>query len=168
MVGDVTFTQQYGTKQKSEETNMTHVATMGTSSCATIAIGGFKGEVAMAINEAYKDTKEITTDTNRSDYSVNQFYSKVLYPTDQQLGRSMDMPFTKLMEDIDNSSMSTKLIIATLNEYQVEHKNKYWPTELAKFGFELVDKTKNTIGQMCYVYIRSNNRPHGIKIGQLT
>ena len=144
---------------------MTHVATMGTSSCATIAIGGFKGQEAMDINEAFKAGADSKYDTSRSSLDVNEFYSKILHPLAQVLGRTKDMPFTELMQEVDKSYMKSKFIIATLNDFQRNHNNEYWPKELAKFGFEWVDETKNDIGMMCHVYVRSNNRPTGTKIG---
>lgn len=133
---------------------MPHVATMGTSSCATISIGGFKTGDTIAQNEAYKADKTVPKTTGMT---VKEFYSKVLYPTSQPLGKSCDLPFTKLMEDIEESSLKTKLVMATLNQYQYNGNDRYWHNELKSWGFVLVAKTKNTIGSVNYVYMRNPN-----------
>lgn len=131
---------------------MTHVATMGTGSCATIAISGFK-EPNQQLNEDYKkDPKAFKVP---SGMTVKAFYNEVLYPVSQPLGKTHDLPFTRLMEEIEASSLKTKFIIATINEYQYNGKENYWPKELNKHGFKLMAKTKNSIGSMNYVYVRS-------------
>jgi hypothetical protein len=134
---------------------MPYVATTGTASCATIAIGSFKGPGnQMALNENYKKDPKSFTEPKEG-LSVNQFYSSILFPTSQPLGRTHDLPFTKLMEDIDNSSLKTKLVIATLNHSQYYGSDEYWPKELRKWGFKLFHKTKNAIGSVNYVFIRN-------------
>lgn len=138
---------------------MTRVATMGTSSCATIAIQDFKFKPKDVANprdwnEVYRESKSFTLEGK----SVQNFYDNILYPTDQELGRSGQYPFDALMDAIDNSSMETKFIIATLNKAQYNLNDKYWDTRLKARGFVMFDATKNSIGQECYLYNRSNNR----------
>lgn len=133
---------------------MTRVATMGTSSCATIAIAGFKGD-QVVIDKLYQETGE---SKEGEGLSVQEFYNQILYPVSQPLGHSREYPFTKLMEEIDKGSMKTKFCIATLNTTQATTEDGYWPKQLAKFGFELLTKTKNTIGQTCWVYTRNPNK----------
>lgn len=135
---------------------MTHAATAGVSSCATFSIGGFKGN-NYEINEAYKaDPKSFKNpDTGMS---VDAFYQSIILPTSQPLGRTYDMPFRKLMEHIDNGSLNTKFILATLNHEQFHARSGYWPKELRECGFELVDKTKNTIGSVNYIFVRNKNK----------
>lgn len=130
---------------------MTKLSTMGTSSCATIALQGFKDE-QYELNENYiNEGKSI----GGGGHTVEQFYDKVLYPTKQELGRTKDYPFTQLMEEIGKTAMNDKFIIATLNAYQFNTKDHYWPKQLAKWGFQLIDKTENNIGSTCYIYTRN-------------
>lgn len=143
---------------------MTHIATMGTSSCATIAIGGFKDPVGKTLNEKYiKNPDEFVLELDGG-FSVEEFYKKILYPSSQPLGRTGDYPFELLMEELDKSKMSSKYVVITLNSYQ---NMSYWPKQLSKWGFKLVDKTKNEIGTMNYIYIRNPNRPFGMKVGTI-
>lgn len=143
---------------------MTHVATMGTSSCATIAVGGFKdamGGVPLLgkdANEAYKNDPQ-TFKNNSEGLTVKEFYDDILYPTRQDLGRTKEYPFEQLMEEIANSSLKTKYVVITLNNDQ--QMNGYWPKEIERWGFELVDKTNNSIGSMNWIYTRNPNRPTG-------
>lgn len=131
---------------------MTRIATMGTSSCATIAIAGFKDE-QKELNESYrKDPKSFKL----NGMSVDEFYDKVLYPVSQPLGATGDYPFDLLMKELNKSSMKDKFIIATLNSYQFF--GGYFTELLLNNGFSLVDKTKNDIGEMCYIFIRNEAR----------
>lgn len=133
---------------------MSRIATMGTSSCATIAINGFKPKDKQ-LNEAY--LADPTKVTKGAGLSVAEFYSRVLYPTSQPLDHTADYPFELLMKELEKSSMVTKFTIVTLNEYQIQ--DGYWQKQLEKWGFNLVDKTKNTIGSMNYIFTRNKNRP---------
>lgn len=134
---------------------MSYLATLGTSSCATSAIGGFKTGQRKA-NEAYKATPaDFNAPTDG--LSVQGYYSKILHPTAQELGRTHDLPLEKLMQDIEASSMKTKLLMATLNTPQYQEDDNYWPKELKKWGFKLIAKTKNTIGTVNYMYMRNPN-----------
>lgn len=139
---------------------------MGTSSCATVSIGWFKQQEAE--NEAYKanpanykpiDVKHFKG--NGEGKTVAQFYSDIIYPVEQELGRSKDMPFEQLMTEINKSSLKTKLIMATLNSQQYHAAyagtDRYWHHELKRHGFELFAKTKNSIGSVNYVYYRNPN-----------
>lgn len=129
---------------------MTHVATMGTFSCATIAIGSFKAPWRDH-NEAYKKDPKSWKEPKEG-LTVAQFSSQVLYPVSQPLGRSKDMPFEKLMQDI-KKSLGDKLIAATLNNEQFMGNGHYWPKELKRHGFRLMAKTQNSWGQINYVYM---------------
>lgn len=140
---------------------MTKLATMGTSSCATIAIQGF-GERDKEANEAYiTGGPPVFEDEG---VSVEEFYDEILYPTEQDLGRTRDHPFEELMELIelvegqDGNSMEDKYTVATLNSYQFNTDGRYWPNQLKRWGFELVDKTNNNIGSICYIYVRNKAR----------
>jgi len=130
---------------------MSHVATMGCSSCATIAIGGFKSGQIEA-NETYKQTGTIPTSTG---YTPGQFYSSVLFPTAQELGKSKDLPFENLMQEIAKTSLKTKFTIITINRDQYFAKDKYWHNEFKRWGFALVHKTGNNIGSTNYIYVRA-------------
>ena len=132
---------------------MTHIATLGTSSCATIAIGGFKDGQREA-NEAYiADPK--TFKGPKNGMTVDEFSSKVLYPVSQPLGKTGDYPFEKLMQDLNKSGMSGKLVIATLNQHQFMGNDQYWHKQLKKHGFKLFTKTSNNWGSVNYMYIRN-------------
>lgn len=133
---------------------MTRAATMGTSSCATIAIAHFKGN-NKADNEAYKANGTVP---ETSGLSVGQFYNEIILPTSQPLGHTRELPFQKLMDDIDSSGLETKYISATLNASQRNEDDRYWEKELLGRGFRLSDITNNTLGQTCYIYTRNNNR----------
>lgn len=131
---------------------MTKLATMGTSSCATIAIGGFKGQAAYNLNEAYRAASD---EFKEPENCVQSFYNDILHPTTQDLGRTDDYPFDALMKAIDESSMQDKFIIATLNQYQMTYKDGYWPNRLAEHGFTMFDATKNNIGMPCFLFSRN-------------
>lgn len=89
--------------------------------------------------------------------TIDQFYRDILYPVEQPLGRSRDYPFQKLMEEIDSGPLSSKLIMATLNAYQYQEKDRYWHHELKAHNFKLIAKTSNSIGTINYVYMRNPN-----------
>lgn len=133
---------------------MSRLATMGTFSCATIAVSGFRDE-DLKLNQKYEeDPSAFKLDTQG--LSVNQFYKDILYPISQPLGKTKEYPFSMLMEHIDKSKMSDKFTILTMNSYQ--HNKPYWKEILKKFGFELIDKTNNSIGEVCYIYTRNRAR----------
>lgn len=146
---------------------MSRLQTMGTSSCATGAIGFFKN--TEEANEKYKaDPKEFRKNFKHDDLTVNEFYNQVLYPTRQDLGRTSNMPFRMLMDDILNSPMHTKFLIATLNDTQFHQKyndiDQYWVRELEAYDFIVIDETINSIGKMRnYVFVRNPNRPEKAK-----
>lgn len=130
---------------------MTRLATMGTSSCATIAIAGFKPN-QKELNEKYKESKNPEMEPKNT---IQNFYHKILWPQAQPLGHTGEYPFELLMEKIEESKMKDKFIIITLNKRQKEGDAGYWPKELKRWGFSLIDATKNNIGQPCYVYTRN-------------
>lgn len=134
---------------------MTRIATMGTSSCATIAIAGFK-DGQKDLNEAY--IADPSTFKGADEMSVDKFYDKILYPVSQPLGHTDEYPFQALMEALDESSMAHKFVIATLNSHQYNGLGGYWRHQLEKHGFELIDKTDNEIGSICYIFTRNHNR----------
>lgn len=136
---------------------MTHVATMGAFSCATIAIGRFKNQYD--INEEYKqDKKAFRARFKANGLTVGKFYTDILYPVAQDLGRSAEYPFELLMEEIEKSAINDKFIIAVLNENLFLMKDGYWPKELNRWGFKLIDKTNNDIGGVNYIFTRNRNR----------
>ena len=135
---------------------MTHLATMGTSSCATISIGNFGkyGKDQIDLNKKYlADRKSFKL----KGMSVAQFYDKILYPTSQPLGTTGEYPFDRLMEELEDSPMNDKFTIITLNEGQ--NKEEHWQERLKHWGFFLIDQTKNNIGSMNYIYTRNRARP---------
>lgn len=134
---------------------MTKLATSGMSSCATAAISGFKNG-QKKLNEDYKKDKT-SFKTPSVGMSVTSFFDKMIVPVSQPLGATYDMPFEKLMEDIGNSSMKTKFIVAALNSYQYMGDEKYWHGELKRWGFKLKFKTNNALGVVNYIYVRNPN-----------
>jgi len=138
---------------------MTHVSVAGTFSCSQISIGNFKGWKDR--NEEYK-AKKNKTPKPANELSVDQFYTKILYPVAQPLGKTYDMPLRELMEHVDAGPLKTKLVTAMLNHTQYMQDGNYWPKELNELGFKLVAKTKNAIGgAINYLYIRN---PAGVEI----
>lgn len=133
---------------------MTKINTMGTKSCATIALSDF-GKDQIDLNEQYN------ADPNsfkEPDQSVDWFYKNVLYPIKQELGRTDNYPFDLLMKRIDEGKMNSKFIITTLNAFQQELMDGYWANKLKEHGFELIDKTKNSIGSINFIYTRNPSR----------
>lgn len=139
---------------------MPHVATMGTSSCATISIGGFKSGDSYTINEEYINNGTVP---ETEGLSVKQFYSQVLYPVSQPLGKTRDLPFEKLMQDIKSSSLHSKLCMITLNRDQFLARDGYWRDQLKKWDFKLITKCDNDIGSTNYIYMRN---PNEVGIGE--
>ena len=141
---------------------MARATTAGTSSCATIAIGGIKtrGANAAKDNEDYLADKKgyKLYESPRGEMTVDQFYSSVIFPTSQPLGETRDYPFDMLMDHIEDSSLKTKWMSLVLNQSQYNHDNHYWAKRAYARGFRLVEKTKNTLGSMNYVFVRSDNR----------
>lgn len=134
---------------------MTKLATMGTSSCATIALQGFK-EDDYDMNEAHlKDPKGFKEPKN----NVSWFYNYVLYPTAQDLGRTDDYPFDALMKQIDtHPKMGNKFLIATLAGYQMIAHDGYWPKKMEEWGFKCIHKTTNSIGgSINHIFVRDPN-----------
>lgn len=134
---------------------MTHAATMGASSCATMAIGNFKAG-QKEVNDAYIANPSKFVEPPTGD-SVDQFYGNTVLPTRQDLGRTKDYPFEKLMQDLEKSSLKTKFTIAVLNQGQYLGNDKYWHKQLTKWGFKLFEKTQNSIGSVNYIYSRNPN-----------
>ena len=136
---------------------MTKIATMGTASCATIAIQWFKNGDAM--NDAYlanpdPKIKELALQ------EAKNFYSNILYPVRQDQGRTeTDLPFTAIMEAIEATGLRNKYIAAVINQSQQSGKDGYWPKQLEKWGFTLIDVTDNDIGGLNYIYTRNRLRP---------
>jgi hypothetical protein len=131
---------------------MTYACVTGTASCAMFSIGWFKG--GKEINENYqKDPKSFKYPDGGM--PVSDFSNKVLLPTSQPVGRTYDLPFTKLMEDISSTGLDKKLIWATLNQAQFVGDDGYWRKELEKHGFKLMCKTKNNWGSVNYMFARN-------------
>lgn len=133
---------------------MSRLATMGTFSCATIAVSGFKDGDVIFNKEYEADPDKFVLKTEGM--SVEEFYSKVLFPVSQPLGKTKEYPFSMLMNEIDKSKMHDKFTILVLNEYQ--YSGGYWTEVVKKFGFELIDKTKNNIGSINYIFTRNKAR----------
>ena len=131
---------------------MTHVETAGTFSCSHISIGWFKNQ--KDANEKYKADK-IKTPKPAGQMDCKEFYSKILYPVAQPQGKTYDMPFAELMEQIEGCNLKTKMVTATINHSQFMQDGQYWPKQLKEAGFKLVKKTVNTIGMTNYLFIRN-------------
>lgn len=133
---------------------MTYVATTGAHSCACISIARWD-DASRAAEREYL-SKETTTMWGEG-LSLVEWYSNVLYPTDQELGKTYDYAFSHLMDMIDSDErLEGKYITAVLAEYQYE--SGFWPERLRARGFKLVDKTNNYIGGINYIYVRNNAR----------
>ena len=142
---------------------MTQIVTMGTKSCAAIALAGFGGE-QQQINEQHIKG-EYPHIVPNGESSAQDFWDNVLMPLSQPLGESAHYPFDMLMDIIDEGSdygedgkFKGKFIIVTLNDNQYNYGHKYWPKRLAARGFTLIDKTDNTSGMICYFFTRNNRR----------
>lgn len=143
---------------------MSRLSTMGTSSCATIAIQEFKfvgNKSGKEVNEAYiADKSSFTTPLGAGCESASDFYSSVLYPTVQELGRTKQMPFEMLMEQITaHTKLNDKFCIATINDSQYKLNDHYWAKQLEKWGFVHSHATKNSTmnGAVNHIYIRNLN-----------
>lgn len=130
---------------------MTRIATMGTSSCATISIAGFKDN-HKAMNEAYLKDKTVP---DKEGLSIQEFYNNIIVPISQPLGHTKEMPFTQLMEKLEKHTLGTKIICAVINAPQFDQG--YWPEQLEKWGFKPILKSNNELGSVNHLYIRNNN-----------
>lgn len=143
---------------------MTHVATSGTGSCATISISRFKGD-NYTNNIAYMNGKPLEelsfSEKSDSNLTPSQFYNEILYPTSQPLGKSKEVPFEALMEGIENCGLRRKMIFVALNEQQSLANDGYWVEQLKRWEFVEVDRVNNDIGMMNRIFIRNVNRPSG-------
>lgn len=134
---------------------MTYIATAGAHSCACLAIARWDLYSKDAEDEYCKSGK--VREWNTGELCLGPFYSDVLYPTEQELGKTRDYPFSYLMDRIDNDErLVGKYITAVLAEYQYE--KGYWPAKLRERGFKLVDKTNNYIGGINYIFVRNEAR----------
>lgn len=145
---------------------MTRLATMGTSSCATLSISGWHTEdkklQELYENGGYKYDPDAKTE--RGDCSLTQFGDKLLYPLSQPMGETYDYPFSLIMDYLDNvnelgvhkTSLGAKYIAITVSDYQ--HNADFWPPRLAERGFEKIDQTHNNAGELCHIYVRNTNR----------
>lgn len=142
---------------------MTHIATTGMGSCALISMSGFseKGNWPFkhkTRNEQYKEDPSSWTapepihDKEPGCGTVADFYNDILYPTIQNLGRTGEYPFERLMEDVEKCGLKSKMIFACINS--ASQNDGYWPAEFERWGFKLVDKTTNSIGSTNYIYVR--------------
>lgn len=143
---------------------MPMLQTMGTHSCAAIAIGGFKSKYG-GYSEPIEDNEKYLKDKSLGDslirkldegMTVQQFYDKILYPIEQELGRTHIYTFDHLMDLIDkHHTMNRKFTILSLNASQNNYQDGYWPKRLEARGFNLAHKTRNSIGgALNYIYIR--------------
>lgn len=142
---------------------MTKLATMGTSSCATMALQGFREE-DIQLNRKWMSGE---LDFAEPNFSVRRFYDDVLYPITQDLGRTDDYPFDLLMKRINNHiKMGKKFLIATLDPYQVFIAGgSYWLPRLEHWGFEHIHTTKNSIGDKDnYIFVRDPNKQEFVSL----
>ena len=135
---------------------MPHIDCLGTFSCAAAAIGNFgksQPTVTIAANEAYlaDKTKLVRPTTG---LSPSQWFSQVLMPVSQPQGRSYDLPFDALMDDVEACGLSTKMIAAILNTNLFAAGNGYFNRRLKARGFRLITKTGNSAGSTNYFYLR--------------
>lgn len=140
---------------------MTRLATMGTSSCATLSISGWTSTDKNLEKSYMDDPKGFTPvePSTRGDVPLKNFGDKILYPLSQPMGESYDYPFSYIMEHLDNGSTSlgAKFIIITLNDNQ-HNVDDFWVSRLKDRGFELIDQTHNNAGGLNYIYTRNSNR----------
>lgn len=137
---------------------MTRIATMGTSSCATIAIAGFK-DPHYVMNEQYRADPN-AFELPEEGLTVQQFQDQVITPIKQPLGHTKEYPFDMLMKAMDKQqTLAGKFIIITLNSYQMNNHDGYWVDRLTEWGFEKIDTTKNNQGGLCTVFTRNRSRP---------
>lgn len=134
---------------------MAHAATAGTSSCAMISVGWFKGQTPEQ-NEEYRTTgKDPVESTNRgSSLTPSEFYSQIIYPPSQPLGTTKEYTFDHLMDLIDECRLSSKMIQLVLNNSQRFQSDGYWHKRAKDRGFRLMMKAGNKIGSTNYVYVR--------------
>ena len=168
------------------------IATSGTASCATISISWFKdiGDgCPIEANKKFLDSDEkqqrkaVVSFTDQ----IKSFYDDILYPTAQPLGQTGHAPFECIMRtirgdyyddfvesfdcsdsDFEESCLNGKLISVLLNEYTLQQKGWYWPKQLLKWDFSLVDCTYNDLGQRCFLFIRNKNRVGFKNVGYKT
>lgn len=132
---------------------MTTLCVMGTRSCATISIGGFKGD-NYDRNEAYKKDKSSFNENNLTK-TVQWFRDNILMPISQPVDQTDDYPFQALMDAIDESDMKPKALFAVLNQSQLQINSGYWKKELLRNGFTLIGKNQNNWGSMNYIFVRN-------------
>ena len=135
---------------------MTRIMTAGTHSCATISIACF-GDSEVKRNKDYQETGGFKEDKRGK--TILEFVVGVLLPVSQPMGKTKHYPFSFIMEQAVKGPLGGKYTTVLLNSYQYNADEGYWPKELAKWEFELSDKTKNHHGQMCYIYVRNLSRP---------
>lgn len=144
---------------------MPMLQTSGTHSCAMISIGDFKTGDQYKINEAYLKDKETGKLAGEDTYiisnlgmNVQEFIDRVLYPTEQELGRTNVYCFDHLMDLIEDTDLNGKYTIATLTGFQKSFENGYWDKRLTERGFTQIDQTYNNWGDVCYVYVKNLGR----------
>lgn len=145
---------------------MTRLATMGTSSCATMAISGWKSEDKV-LEEAYLAGNfkyDPEADTARGDVPLHLVPGKLIYPLSQPMGESYDYPFSFIMDWLDgvievngtkNPSIGAKFIILTLNDSQ--YQIGYWKDKIEARGFKKIDQSWNNAGEMNHIFTRNTN-----------
>lgn len=146
---------------------MPRLATTGNTSCASMAIGGFKFRW-----DPIKDNEEYLADKNnyvlyensdcklddlersaKSSLSVGDWFNKIMFPVAQDLGESRDYPFDMLMDLIEkNEDTHTKHLSVLINQRQYMEKDMYWPKRFKERGFKLCNKFNNDIGYVNYLF----------------
>lgn len=133
---------------------MTHLATMGTDSCATFSIAGFKNQ--RDSNEAYKASPP-SNGLSVGIELAKGFYNRTILPISQPLAKSNELPFEQIMQGVDaDYKLKAKFCAITINHTQFMGDGKYWPKEFKRWGFVLSHKTANNSmgGVINYIYIR--------------
>lgn len=138
---------------------MTKIATMGTSSCATFAINGFKPEdIDMEKVFRVSTPKDRKVLVSKAAKAIQDWYKEVLYPIDQKLGHSKDHSFSAIMQAISaHPQLNKKYLIATLPSYCLNLTCEgYWGKVLKWWGFELVTSTVNSTvqGSVNHILVR--------------
>lgn len=130
---------------------MARLSTMGTASCATMAIGYFKYD-KIEDNELYLHEGKRKEYIN--DHDVDWWLDEILTPLEQELGQTDSVPFDQLMDDIEeDDTLNRKFCICTLNAFQHD-TNGYWKDRLIARGFRHFHTTKNNMGGINYLYLR--------------
>jgi hypothetical protein len=135
---------------------MSRICVSGTYSCAALSLAGYKAKDLEMEKEWQAGPKTVPDECVKD---VADFYSNVIVPTSQPLGKTEEWPISALLlacEEVD--CMSTKYFTVVLNKSQFRGNNYFWPNLLQKHRFKVTDKTFNELGMDCLIMTRNNNR----------